>query len=321
MIVITGAAGFIGSNFLTKLNSEGFYDIILVDDFNNKKKEKNYLNKTYTGLVDRDDFINWLDKNHKFVQFIFHIGARTDTTETEKFVFDELNLNYSKSVWKKCTEFGLPLVYASSAATYGTGENGYNDDHNLVRNLKPLNRYGESKNDFDKWVLEQTNKPFFWAGLKYFNVYGPNEYHKGRMSSVIYTAFKQIKQSGMMKLFRSHNPEFKDGEQKRDFIYVKDVINVMYFLLHNRKNSGIYNLGTGEARTFMDLVLATFKAIGMDENIAFIDTPEDIRENYQYYTQAEMEKLRSIGYNDSFISLESGVEEYVRSYLIPEKYY
>lgn len=320
MIVVTGAAGFIGSNMVSKLNAENFKDIVLVDDFSKKEKYKNLEAKTFSQKVDRNDFFTWLKENHRFVQFVVHIGARTDTTEFDKNVFDELNLGYSKKVWNLCVEFGLPLIYASSAATYGLGEFGYNDDHDVVDKLMPLNPYGESKNDFDKWALAQEKKPYFWAGLKFFNVYGPNEYHKGRMASVIFHAFNQIGKTNKMKLFRSHKPDFKDGEQLRDFVYVKDVTDVIYFLMNHRKDSGIYNLGTGTARSFLDLTRSTFKAMDVPEDISFIDTPEDIRDNYQYFTEANMAKLRSIGYTAGFHSLEEGVEDYVRNYLAGWKY-
>ncbi len=316
MIIITGAAGFIGSNLLEKLNSEGYTDLVLVDDFSHKLKESNYLGRKYTELVNREDFIPWLRKNQRFAEFVFHLGARTDTTEFDKSVFDKLNLNYSKSVWDTCTEFGIPLVYASSAATYGAGEHGYSDSHETIPFLSPLNPYGESKNDFDNWVLKQLKAPSFWAGLKFFNVYGPGEYHKGRMASVVYHAFNQIRATGKMKMFRSHNPDFKDGEQLRDFIYVKDVVDIMYFFLHNRKKPGIYNSGTGKAETFLELVSQTFKAMGISPSIEFIDTPADIRDKYQYFTQAEMEKLREAGYNKPFHSLAEGVPDYVKNYLL-----
>ena len=319
MIIVTGAAGFIGSNLVSKLNNEGFRDIVLVDDFSNELKNKNLSNKIFTEKVERNIFFQWLNENHKFVQFIFHIGARTDTTEFDKSVFDELNLGYSKKVWNACIEFGLPLIYASSAATYGTGESGYDDNHNLIEKLKPLNPYAESKNEFDKWALKQKKKPYFWVGLKFFNVYGPNEYHKGRMASVIFHTFNQIKATGKMKLFRSHNPEFKDGEQMRDFVYIKDVVNVLYFFMQLRKNSGIYNFGTGKARTFLDLAKNTFKAINCEVNIEFIDTPEDIRDKYQYFTEAKMDKLFSIGYKKQFHSLEEGINDYVKNYLMSGK--
>ncbi len=320
MIIVTGAAGFIGSALVQKLNAEGFKDIILVDDFSNIEKNKNLENKTYSEKVHRTDFFNWLDNNHKYVQFIFHIGARTDTTEFDVQIFNELNLGYTQKVWKACVKYGLPLVYASSAATYGMGELGYDDRHDIVNQLKPLNPYGESKNEFDKWALQQKQQPYFWVGLKFFNVYGPNEYHKGRMASVIFHAHRQIQESGKMKLFRSHNPKFKDGEQMRDFVYVKDVVKVLYFFLNHRKDSGLYNLGTGKARTFLDLAGNTFKAMDIPNNIEFIDTPIDIRDKYQYFTEANINKLRSIGYTDEFYSLEEGIDDYVRNYLQRKQY-
>jgi ADP-L-glycero-D-manno-heptose 6-epimerase len=321
MIIVTGAAGFIGSCLVSKLNHEGFEDIIVVDDFSNPEKNKNIENKKFTAKIDRKDFISWLDENQKLVQFVFHIGARTDTTEFNVAIFDELNLGYTKKIWQVCVKHGLPLVYASSAATYGLGEYGYDDNHDIVEKLKPLNPYGESKNNFDKWALAQEAKPYFWAGFKFFNVYGPNEYHKGRMASVIFHAYNQIKSTGGMKLFRSHNPDYKDGEQIRDFVYVKDVVDILYYFMHHRKDSGIYNLGTGKARTFLDLVKNTFKAMDIKENIGFIDTPEDIRDKYQYFTEAKMDKLRSIGYTKEFHSLEAGIEDYVKNYLSKQKYF
>lgn len=321
MFVVTGAAGFIGSCFVSKLNNKGYKNIILVDDFSNPEKNKNLKNKVYSEKIDREDFFKWLKDNHKKVEFIFHIGARTDTTEFNVAVFDKLNLNYSKSIWNACCDYNIPLIYASSAATYGLGEFGYDDDHEIIEKLKPLNPYGESKNDFDKWVLKQQKHPPYWTGLKFFNVYGPNEYHKGRMASVIIHAFKQINETAKVKLFRSHNPDFEDGKQLRDFIYVKDVVDVMFFLKNHKKDSGIYNLGTGNARTFLDLAKATFNSMLIPENIEFIDTPVDIRDKYQYFTEANMNKLRSIGYSKPFYSLEAGIEEYVQGYLIRDGYY
>lgn len=321
MIVVTGAAGFIASNLVGKLNNEGFKDIVIVDDFSKPEKNPNYTDKTWTNKIERSEFIHWLKGNHKFVQFVFHLGARTDTTEFDITVFNKLNLEYSKSIWNICVEFGLPLLYASSAATYGMGEFGYNDDQNIIPSLKPLNPYGESKNDFDKWVLMQERKPYFWAGIKFFNVYGPNEYHKGRMASVVFHAFKQIKQNKEMKLFRSHNPAYKDGEQMRDFIYVKDVTDVLYFFMNYRKDSGIYNLGTGKARTFIDLVKSTFISMDYAEHIEFVDTPADIRDNYQYFTEANIDKLRTIGYTKPFTSLENGIDDYVKNYLRTNNYF
>lgn len=320
MIIVTGAAGFIGSCLVGKLNTEGYNDIAIVDDFSDSEKNHNLEGKIFTQKIDRSVFHEWLKANHRFVEFIFHIGARTDTTEFNKQIFDDLNLNYTKNIWNICVEFGLPLVYASSAATYGNGEFGYDDNESMIEKLVPLNPYGESKNDFDKWALAQEKKPYFWVGLKFFNVYGPNEFHKGRMASVIFHAFNQINKTGGMKLFRSHNPEYKDGEQLRDFVYVKDVTSVCMFLLNHRKNSGIYNLGSGKARTFLDLVKNTFKAMDKPEHIEFIDTPVDIRDKYQYFTEANMTKLKSIGYSTPFHTLEEGVQDYVKTYLIQGKF-
>ena len=320
MIIITGAAGFIGSNMVSKLNSEGINDIAIVDDFTSEIKNRNLSNKTFRDQIDRNKFFEWLDRNHINIQFIAHIGARTDTAESDKNVFDRLNLEYSKRVWDCCVKYNIPLIYASSAATYGLGENGFSDDHKLIEKLKPLNLYGESKNEFDKWVLRQKTSPPYWAGLKFFNVYGPNEYHKGSMASVIYHAWCQVIKTGKIKLFRSHNPEYRDGEQKRDFIYVKDVLDVIYFLMNSRKYQGIYNLGTGRARTFLELAGNIFKSTGRTENIEFIDTPEDIRDRYQYFTRAEMEKLKLAGYSREFTDIEAGINEYINDYLAGMKY-
>ena len=319
MIVVTGAAGFIGSNLITGLNRSGYRDLLLVDDFSRTDRERNYIGKQFSALLDRRDLSSWIREHHLQVQMIIHLGARTDTAEFSWEVFLELNLNYSKEVFKFCVEYGLPLIYASSAATFGLGEHGYVDSHELVPDLQPLNPYGRSKNEFDRWVLEQERKPFFWAGLKFFNVYGPNEYHKGRMASVIYHAFTQISETGGMKLFRSHHPDFGDGEQARDFIYVKDVVDVIMFLMERRPESGLYNLGTGKARTFVDLVTCTFRAMDLEPSISFVDTPEDIRDKYQYFTEADMEKLRRVGYHRPFTTLEEGVMEYTKNYLVKQE--
>lgn len=320
MIVVTGAAGFIGSCLVGKLNSEGYKDIVVVDDFSRADKNKNLEGKIYKTEIHRDIFPGWLRENQQLVQFVFHLGARTDTTEFDKKIFDRLNLNFSKNVWLACAEYGIPLVYASSAATYGGGEFGYEDDHLLIEKLQPLNPYGESKNEFDKWVLKQEKKPGFWAGLKFFNVYGPNEYHKGRMASVVFHAFNQIEETGRAKLFRSHNPKFKDGEQVRDFVYVKDVTNVCAWLLRTRKGPAIYNLGSGKARTFLDLTKSVFTALGKNPDIEFIDTPADIRNKYQYFTEAKMEKIRNAGCDVRFHSLEEGIKDYVENYLSKKKF-
>ncbi len=321
MIIVTGAAGFIGSCLVSKLNAAGINDIVVVDDFSKTEKAENLEGKTLISKVGRKDFISWLKDFGPEVDFIYHLGARTDTTEFDKAIFDDLNLGYSKQVWNLCVEFNIPLVYASSGATYGLGEFGYKDEHSVVEKLKPLNPYGDSKNDFDKWVLKQTKVPPFWAGLKFFNVYGPNEYHKSRMASVIFHAVNQINEKGEMKLFRSHNPDYTDGGQLRDFVYVKDVVEVCLFLMTEKPESGIYNLGTGKARTFLDLVKNTFKSMGKEEQISFIDTPIDIRDKYQYFTEADITKLLNAGYKGGFHSLEEGIKDYVQNYLLEHTYY
>ena len=321
MIVVTGAAGFIGSYMVGKLNQEGFQDLILVDKFNDPLKISNYISKTYNQLLDRDNFFEWLNDNHQFVQCVIHLGARTDTIGQEPEIYKQLNFDYSKRIWKSCVQFGLPLIYASSASTYGDGEFGFDDDHQLVDQFKPLNCYAQSKHDFDLWALAQEKKPYFWAGLKFFNVFGPNEYHKGRMASVVYQAFNRVSETQKMTLFRSHRPAYKDGEQARDFIYVDDVADVMLHFMKTRKHSGIYNVGTGTARTYVDLAKAVFKAMDVKEDISFVDTPEDIRDNYQYYTCAKIEKLRKTGYNRPFTKLEDAIDDYIKSYLAAEYCY
>ncbi|MBX2897826.1 MAG: ADP-glyceromanno-heptose 6-epimerase [Cyclobacteriaceae bacterium] len=312
MIVVTGAAGFIGSYLIQRLNQDNYNAIVAVDKFNNEAKNKNLIGTKVKDRIDRDLFLNWLDANYETVEFIFHIGARTDTAEFNLDLLHALNTGYTKEIWKRCCKYQLPLVYASSAATYGLGELGYNDDESKIPLLKPLNPYGVSKQEFDVWALQQPEKPFFWAGLKFFNVYGPNEYHKGRMASVIWHAYNQISQTGKMKLFKSHHSDYSDGEQKRDFVYVKDVADVCLFFMHHRKNSGIYNLGSGQARTFNDLATAVFKTLNKPVNIDYIDTPVDIRDKYQYFTEAKMEKLRAVGFDKEFTKLEQGVADYVK---------
>ncbi|MCC6279089.1 MAG: ADP-glyceromanno-heptose 6-epimerase [Saprospiraceae bacterium] len=322
MIVVTGAAGFIGSCMIKRLNDAGYTDIMAVDDFSRPDKQVNLSFKKIRSQMHRMNFIRWFERNHTEVDAILHLGARTDTTEMNVAIFDELNLEYSKALWMLCAGFQIPLLYASSAATYGLGEHGYSDDHTLIPLLKPLNPYGQSKQDFDVWVLETIAKgdmaPPQWAGFKFFNVYGPNEYHKGRMASVIFHTCRKIKSTGAMQLFRSHRPDFKDGEQSRDFIYVKDLTDVLLFFLEKNPANAIYNLGTGKARTFLDLARGTFKAMDLEPNISFIDTPADIRDTYQYFTEADMSKLRSAGYQEPFYGLEEGIEDYVQRYLREE---
>lgn len=321
VIAITGAAGFIASYLTGLLNQAGFQQLILVDDFSKKDKLPNLAGKQYLRQVHRNDFANWLKEHPGKVQYLFHLGARTDTTEMDYSIHKRLNLDYSKELWEICAEQQIPLVYASSAATYGNGELGYKDDHDIVPNLQPLNPYGISKNEFDIWALQQAATPPFWAGMKFFNVYGPNEYHKGRMASVILHAYKQIQEHGSVKLFRSHHPDYKDGEQIRDFVYVKDVTNMCVWLMQHQPANGLYNAGTGQARTFNDLVIAIFNTLGKPVQINYIDTPIDIRDKYQYFTEADMQKLIDAGYTQDITSLEDGVNDYVKNYLQSNTYY
>ncbi len=320
MIVITGAAGFIGSCIAGTLNAKGITNLVLVDDFSKTEKDANLAGKQYAEKVERSEFDAWMSAHGDQVTHVLHIGARTDTTEFDKAIFDELNVNYSKMVWNHCVRLQIPLVYASSAATYGLGELGYDDNEADMPKLQPLNPYGWSKQWFDMWALEQTATPPHWYGLKFFNVYGPNEYHKGRMASVIFHTFNQVNENGSMRLFRSHNPNYTDGGQMRDFVYVKDVVSVIEFLMEGTAKSGIYNLGSGKARTFLDLAKNTFYALDKEPNISFIDTPEDIRDKYQYFTEANMQKLINQGYSKPFHTLEEGVKDYVQGYLMEKKY-
>ena len=341
-IVVTGAAGFIGSCMVQYLNENGYHNLILVDDFGVEDKRKNWENKQFAEIIERQSFFDWLATNEPQIDCVIHLGARTDTTEFNYAVHQELNVDYSQNIWQYCTNNNVPLIYASSAATYGNGEFGYNDDHDVPFNLEPLNAYGISKNEFDKWAIKQSEipqqegmfatQPPFWAGLKFFNIYGPNEYHKGRMASVIWHSFNQIKANGLVKLFRSHNPNYKDGQQLRDFVYVKDLVQVMLWMMkksivkdelpnEDSLTSGLYNLGTGKARSFYDLAAATFRGLDFEPNIEFIDMPIDIRDKYQYFTEANMQKLYQAGYNEPFYTLEAGIDDYVRNYLSANKIY
>lgn len=321
VIVITGAAGFIGSAMVAYLNQLGNHKLILVDDFSDTRKVYNLIGKKYLYKVHRDQFQDWVEKHPGLVNYVLHLGARTDTTDKEYEPFKKMNLEYSKKVWAYCTEFQIPLVYASSAATYGDGSLGFTDDEQQIAELQPLNPYAVSKNEFDIWALEQKHAPPFWYGMKFFNVFGPNEYHKGRMASVVYHAYKQVLQNGSIRLFRSHRDTYKDGEQERDFIYVKDVIAVCHWMLEQKPANGIYNLGTGKARSFNDLAKAIFHTLHLSVNLNYIDTPEDIRNSYQYHTEADMRKLREAGYSRPFYSLEKAVEDYLEYYLEAAKYY
>ena len=322
-IVVTGAAGFIGSFFVELLNKQGLTNLILVDDFGVEAKKKNWRQKKFIKVIDRNIFLSQLDADEHEIDIIIHLGARTDTTEFNYSIHEELNVKYSKAIWHYATLKKIPLIYASSAATYGAGEHGYEDSHAILDQLNPLNPYGVSKNEFDKWAIKQNGAPPFWTGLKFFNVYGPNESHKERMASVVFHAFNQIKQTGIVKLFKSHRIDYLDGQQLRDFIYVKDLVSVMDWMMNLMINNqwvesknGLYNLGTGKARSFYDLAANTFIAQGLEPNIVFVDMPEDIIDTYQYFTEASMAKLLSAGYKKSFLSLEEGIHDYVTNYLL-----
>jgi ADP-L-glycero-D-manno-heptose 6-epimerase len=299
MIVVTGGEGFIGRNLARKLQERTNFKVISLDT-----------------KVESLDFINnWFSLHDTEIEGIFHMGAITDTTILDKKIFDEYNLNSSIYIWDLCARHDIPLIYASSAATYGDGSNGF-DDEKTIFNLKPLNPYGWSKQQFDMWAQLRETHPTFWYGLKFFNVYGIDESHKRKMASVVYHAFNQIYERGEVILFKSHNPDYKDGEQLRDFIYVNDVVDVCIYIFENKPKSGIYNLGTGKARTFNDLVRAVFKSLGKKEKITYIDTPIEIRERYQYFTEAKMSKLRTgVGYREKFYELEDGVDDYIKKLL------
>jgi ADP-L-glycero-D-manno-heptose 6-epimerase len=318
-LVITGAAGFIGSCLISFLNKKGINDIILVDDFNQTRKVGNLNGKNFLSKIDRNQFFVEI-KNYN-IEAIFHIGARTDTTEMDVTVFNHLNLEYSKKIWELCVTRQIPLIFASSAATYGGGECGFSDHMDLIPNLKPLNPYGQSKQDFDCWILEQTASPPHWVGLKFFNVFGPNEFHKGRMASVIFHAFHQINQNGSLKLFQSHHPDYEHGGQIRDFIYVKDLLELIWFWHQKKEINGIFNAGTGKARSFNDLGNSIFAALNKKPEIEYIPTPIDIRDKYQYFTEAAMQSSIEAGFHHDYFTLENAVRDYVQHYLIPSSYY
>jgi ADP-L-glycero-D-manno-heptose 6-epimerase len=325
MIVITGAAGFIGSALIGELIRKGYGDLIAVDDFSFPEKQHNLHGKTIRSFVHRDAFHSWLDNHGRDVQFVFHIGARTNTAEVDWTVLNRLNVDFTELLFERCTQYSIPLIYASSAATYGNGSLGFKDGLDSIEQLMPLNPYGNSKQQVDLWVKEQFERtekslPPFWAGFKFFNVFGPNEYHKGRMASVVYHAYHQILTEGNVKLFKSYRDGIEDGWQQRDFIWIKDVLSVLIFFMEERKHSGLYNLGTGNARTFLDLTHSVFSALNKETSIEFVAMPEDIRANYQYFTQAEMTSIRNAGYSLPFTSLESAIDEYVVDYLTPGKF-
>jgi ADP-L-glycero-D-manno-heptose 6-epimerase len=310
VIVITGAAGFIASNLAEGLSLSGFHDLILVDDFSVKEKEENWKNLKFKELVAREDLFSWIDDNHRKIQYIFHLGARTNTLEQDENLLNQLNFFYSQQVWNKCVKYGIPLCYASSAATYGDGSLGFDDNLENIHRLKPLNPYGWSKHLFDLWVLEQKRKPVQWVGLKFFNVYGNREKHKGRMASVVYHAYQQIRNSKELKLFKSYRPEIPNGEQKRDFVFVKDLVFMMINIMNDRKISGIFNAGSGQARSFNELSTVIFKSLGVSEKVNYIEMPNELQNQYQYFTEANMisffKKKLLI-----FTPIELGVKEYI----------
>jgi len=313
LVIVTGAAGFIGNRLSSFLTDKG-YSVIGVDHLEHFENRNQLKKDKLHSLIDRDNFFEEFPKDP--IAAIFHLGACTDTTELRVEYLKNLNTEYSKKLWALCFKNKIPFIYASSAATYGNGEQGYIDDEKNFNTLVPLNPYGQSKLDFDIWALEQEKKnlhPPFWSGFKFFNVYGYGESHKGKMASVIYHAYNQINSTGTVKLFKSHKAGINDGHQKRDFISVEDVIKVLFFAFQKPIKRGVFNLGTGLARTFLDLVHATFDSLKVDRKIDFIDTPIEIRERYQYFTQAEMNKLKAEGYTDSFLTLEEGVQKYINA--------
>ncbi|EQC46117.1 ADP-glyceromanno-heptose 6-epimerase [Bacteriovorax sp. Seq25_V] len=321
MILVTGGAGFIGSVLVGELNKLGHKNIVIVDRLRDTTKWRNLRNLKYAEYIHADDlflpeYADILDN----LSCIYHIGACSATTQMDMDYLMRNNVLYSKNLFNLATELQIPFIYASSAATYGAGEFGYNDDHESIPKYKPLNPYGYSKQLFDEWVLDQENTPAHWFGLKFFNVYGPNEYHKEEMRSLVHKAHGQILETGKVKLFKSHKEGFKDGEQLRDFIYVKDVVRAIIELgkPSSAKGSGIYNLGAGKARSFYDLMVATFKAMGKEVNVEFIDMPMSIRNQYQYFTEANMEKFFKLLPDFKFSTLEEGVTDYVTSYLQKE---
>ncbi len=307
-IIITGAAGFIGTN-LARYFSEN-YEVILVDKLSNDDRWKNLVGIDVADYLDADLFINKLDAI-KNIHTVIHMGACSSTTEQDARYLINNNYEYSKQLFQWCSKVSANFIYASSAATYGSGSHGYDDNESLITNLKPLNAYGLSKHMFDMWQMKQEDRPPQVVGLKFFNVYGPYENHKGSMASVALHAYHQIKEDKVVRLFKSYNSMYEHGEQKRDFIYVKDVVETVNFFLKNQNNEGIYNVGTGKARTFNDLAYSVFNALSLNPKIDFIPMPDGLIEKYQYFTEANIDKLRNIGYQYPFTTLEDGVREYI----------
>lgn len=313
MIVLTGGAGFIGTNTLIGLNNVGEEDVLVVDNINTTLKWQHLVGRKFYDYVHKNDFWTWIKEHPKVnINAVIHLGACSDTTEQDFDYFMNNNVRYSQRLWQLCAERGIPFIYASSAATYGSGEQGFSDKHEKIFDLRPINAYGFSKHIFDLWALRQTLAPPKWAGLKFFNVYGPYEDHKGRMVSVVFHAYPQARDKGCIRLFKSHRDDYQDGEQKRDFIYVKDVVDVMLFFMQDGNGcSGIYNVGSGVARSFNDLAAAVFQAMGEKVEIEYFGMPLDLQPRYQYFTEAKISKLRQSGFTTSITSLEKGVDEYV----------
>lgn len=320
MILITGAAGFIGSYMAGKLNAHKLDDLLLCDDFRPENKKGNWNTKRHIAVLPRDTLFDDLKTYEGKIDTVIHLGARTDTATRNFEELEFYNVRFSQKLWEYCSERQITFIYASSAATYGDGSAGYSD-HLHPDCLEPLNPYARSKNEFDRWALAQDKLPAYWVGLKFFNVYGPNEYHKGRMASVVYHGFCQIRDTGRMRLFRSHRPDIPDGHQRRDFIYVDDVAEIIWFLLKRQPVEGLLNVGTGRARTFLDLAHSLFSALERPVQIEWVDTPPDIRNQYQYVTEADLSKFNSMGYPKPLKTLEEGIQEYVRDYLLPDRYY
>lgn len=314
MIIVTGGAGFIGSCVVRTLNDAGRKDIIIVDNIAETDKWMNMRNKHFIKYVHKSKFLEELP-SYEGVEAIIHMGAQSSTTERNFDYLWENNFEYTKALWNYCAEKQISFIYASSAATYGDGNLGFDDRMNIDE-LRPLNGYGYSKQLFDQWVKHQaTTYPKQHVGLKFFNVYGPNEYFKGSMASMVFHGFNQIKADGEIRLFKSCNPDYEDGGQLRDFVYVKDICSVIMFLLEHKNVNGLFNVGTGRAQSFRELAEATFEALGLEPNIKYIEMPEKLRGKYQYYTKAEMQNLRDMGYNKPFADLKQGVTDYVQTHL------
>ena len=326
MIILTGGGGMIGSMIAWHLNTQmNFDDFVIVDDLINEQQENNFNKRKFIEYIAKDDLKKYLS-DKKNVSAVIHMGAISATTESNFNRLLQSNIRFSQALWHWCAENKVPFIYASSAATYGNGSVGYGDNESELDKLSPLNAYGYSKHFFDRWVQLELSKnqptPPQWCGLKFFNVYGPNEYHKGRMASVVFHAFNQFKETNQIKLFKSEHPSYADGMQVRDFIYVKDAVKIIIFFLNNNNFSGLYNAGTGNAETFKALAEALLiNTKGQPDDIKYIEMPNDLKGKYQYYTQATMNKINSIGFNDNFMNLKEGVTDYLENYLLTSDRY